>query len=65
MQRIASHKVQTTTGSFSVVLPVVWARKHGIAKGTVVDIFVENDWLIIIPDGVSHHEEVSDGHAER
>ena len=49
MQKVASRKIQTNTGAFSVSLPVGWSRECGITKGTLVDIFVDGEMLIITP----------------
>jgi phosphate uptake regulator len=55
-----TRKVQVTGGStYTVSLPKAWATDNGISSGTTVEIYSEDDSLIVTPQRETEHHEGS------
>ncbi|MFP8952211.1 PhoU domain-containing protein [Natrialbaceae archaeon A-arb3/5] len=53
-----TRKVQVTGGStYTVSLPKTWATDNEVASGTVVEIFAEDDTLLVTPQSETDHQE--------
>ena len=47
MELIARRRLQAIGGCLLVSLPITWMRDHGLKKGDVVALYLENGRLII------------------
>ncbi|ELY66398.1 phosphate uptake regulator PhoU [Natronococcus jeotgali] len=55
-----TRKVQVTGGStYTVSLPKTWATENGVASGTTVEIYSEDDTLLLTPQRETTHQEGS------
>ena len=49
MQRITERRLQDLNGTLYISVPIEWARMHGLEKGSLVDLYSENNWLVLVP----------------
>ena len=55
-----TRKIQVTGGStYTVSLPKTWATENGVSSGTTVEIYSQDDTLIVTPQTDSDHQEGS------
>ncbi len=53
-----TRKVQVTGGStYTVSLPKPWATENNVSSGTTVEIYTQDDTLIVTPQREANHEE--------
>ncbi|AHG01462.1 histidine kinase (plasmid) [Halostagnicola larsenii XH-48] len=55
-----TRKIQVTGGStYTVSLPKTWATENGVSSGTTVEIYSQDDTLIVTPQTDGDHQEGS------